>query len=382
MATPRTHEVDIIRLVALFGICMVNIPFMAIFDDGLLESSPALYDQYAQLGLSLFFEGKFILLFSFIFGWGIAIQEKRITAAGHNFSAYYFRRTLGLILIGVLHMAFIFSGDILVTYAITCLLFWFIRDFTLRTSVRRYAFIMIGLNYLVILLFIIGLVILYLVSDGIGFLDLLVLSNHDLGGSFYEATQFRLKDGASTLLLALLLFTFLTLGAFGLGYSAAYNDFFTENSESFLKLKKALPRLLIFGIITNVIYAIAISDLVSDFWLLPGIALWLVGAPALAAAYLYFLVIAARRIQLPEILVLAGRNSLSVYVLQGLIASLMFSGYGLGWFDKFSDLALIPISIGIYLASVIIVGLYAKRFGRGMLEPVLRKISGSYPSKT
>jgi len=376
MATPRTHEVDIIRLVALFGICMVNIPIMGVFDDGLLEPTLTPASQYAQLFISLFFEGKFILLFSFIFGWGIAIQERKITAAGHDFSNYYFRRTLGLVLIGLAHMAIIFSGDILVTYALTSVLFWFLRDFTLRTAVERYSLIMVGWNYLIIILFIIGLVILYLVSDGLGFLENLALSNQDLGGSFYEATQFRLKEGASTLFLSLLLFTFLTLGAFGLGYSAAHNDFFTENSRSFLKLKKAMPRLLVFGIVTNVIYAVALSEMISDFWLLPGIALWLVGAPALAAVYLYFLVIAARKIRVPEILVFAGRNSLSVYVLQGLIASLMFGGYGLGWFDKFGDLALIPISIGIYVASVLIVGLYAQRFGRGILEVVLRKISG------
>ena len=85
----------------------------------------------------------------------------------------------------------------------------------------------------------------------------------------------------------------------------------------------------------------------------------------------------ARRIPIPELLLLAGRNSLSVYVLQGLIASLLFGGYGLGLFGQLGDMALIPVCIGIYLATVLFVGWYAQQFGRGFLEPVLRRISGS-----
>ncbi|CAA6821951.1 MAG: Unknown protein [uncultured Thiotrichaceae bacterium] len=377
MATPRTHEVDIIRLLALLGICIVNIPLMGIFEDGSFETPTALYNQYAEFVTSLLIDGKFILLFSFIFGWGIAIQEKSITAAGNNFSAYYFRRAAGLIILGLAHMLFVFSGDILVTYGVTSLLFWFIRDFALRTSALRLSLIMTGLNFLLGIVFIMGLIGLYLFTDDENFLDYLVFENKDLGASFYEATRFRIKEGGSVLFLSLCMFTFQGLGAFALGYAAAHAGLFTENSAAFLKLRQALPWLLVMGIIGNVPYALAISDLIDNAWLIPGIGLWFIGAPALAAVYLYYTVIAARRIQVPEIFVLAGRNSLSVYVLQGIIASLLFGGYGLGLFNQFRELALIPIAIGIYLTSVLITGLYAKRFGRGFLEPVLRKISGS-----
>lgn len=377
MATPRTHEVDIIRLVALLGICIVNIPLMGIPDDGSLQAPAALYDQYAAFATSLFIDGKFILLFSFIFGWGIAVQEENFTKAGRNFTAYYFRRAAGLIILGFAHMAFIFSGDILVTYGITSLFFWFFRDFALHTSALRLSVIMISLNFLLGIVLIIVLIGLYLFIDDENFLDHLVFANQDLGGSFYEATRFRIKEGGSIVLLSLCIFLFQGLGAFGLGYSAANAGFFTGNSAGFLKLRQALPWLLTLGLISNLLYALAVTDLTGNFWLLPGIGLWFIGAPALAAVYLYYIIIAARKLQLPEIFVLAGRNSLSVYVLQGLIASLLFGGYGLGLFGQFGELVLITVALGIYLASVLIVGLYAKRFGRGFLEPVLRSISGS-----
>jgi uncharacterized protein len=102
----------------------------------------------------------------------------------------------------------------------------------------------------------------------------------------------------------------------------------------------------------------------------------------MSAAYLYFIVTFARRVQVPEVLVFAGQNSLSVYVLQGVIASLFFCGYGLGFANDFGDLWLFFISVTIYLITVISVGLYAKRFGRGVLEPLLRKISGTLSRPT
>lgn len=374
MSMPRTHEVDIIRLIALLGICIANIPTMGILSGGLVEVANPPHDEYANFVRAMLVEGKFMLLFSFVFGWGLAIQQKRITEAGGNFKNYYFRRAFGLILLGIIHMAFIYGGDILVTYGIICLVFWFTRDFASRTPIRPYLVVMLRWLLLSIVLSAIFAAAIFFVLDEAGFPS---FSNESLGGSFYEATLYRLKEGGTVVVIAFCILLFQDLAAFGLGYTAANTGFFVGNSSGFLTLQKALPKLLLVGILCNLPYAIIVSEMSESAWLLPGLLLWLIGAPALSAVYLYCIIAMARRIQIPEILTLAGRNSLSVYVLQGLIASLMFGGYGLGWFDQFGEFMLIPISIGIYVASVLVVGLYAKQFGRGFLEPILRWISGS-----
>lgn len=380
MPANRTHEVDFIRLVALLGICMGNIPVMGV-SDGMADDSffglvTEPINQYAKFVTGLLVDGKFIILFSFIFGWGIAVQEKRITTAGGDFKRYYFRRSIGLMLLGVLHMVLVFDGDILLVYGITSMFFWSLRGYVLRTPVKRFLWQMVRYQYMVLALVIGFLGYLVSVTD-IGGVSMLLAGNDELGGSFGEATTYRLFSGSIALILSLFTFTFHALAAFGLGYLAEHSGFFREGSDSFQRLRELLPKLLIFGIVSNVFYALGVSELVGETSMLVGMLLWMVGAPALAAVYLYFFVIIARRIQLPELFILAGRNSLSVYVLQGVIASLMFGGYGLGWFGEFGELALIPISIGIYFATVVIVGLYAKRYGRGFLEPVLRGISKS-----
>ncbi|PWQ99675.1 DUF418 domain-containing protein [Leucothrix pacifica] len=393
MLTQRTHEVDVIRLVALLGICIVNIPTMGVSDglsgeviigleDELFTAEAndvagavsAELNQYAKFFTGLFIDGKFLMLFSFVFGWGIAVQEKRISSVGGDFKAYYFRRSFGLILLGMIHMSFIFAGDILITYGITCLIFWYLRDYVLRIPLKKFLWQMIRYQYLAAIL--VGLIMASTVMMDIASPSFLDLGNDALGGSFSEATHYRFVDGGSFQILSVFLFTFQGLMAFGLGYLAEHLGFFREGSDSFQKLRSMLPRLFIFGFISNVLYALGMIEVGGGLTMGVGVLLWLVGAPALAAVYLYYIVIVARRIRIPELLLLAGRNSLSVYVLQGLIASLMFGGYGLGWFDEFGELALIPVSIGIYIVTVLIVGLYAKRFGRGFLEPVLREIGG------
>jgi uncharacterized protein len=380
MLTTRTPEVDIIRLVALLGICIANIPTMGISDglsvNSLFEIAAEPIDQYAKFFTGLLIDGKFVLLFSFIFGWGIAVQEKRITQAGGDFKSYFFKRSFGLILLGVIHMALVFGGDILLTYGVVSLCFWYFKDYVLQTALKDFIWRMIRLQYLVIILIGLAMAISLFAMD-LEDSDFFSVSNDALSGSFMEASYYRLIDGAPYLVLSTISFIPQALAVFGLGYLAEHAGFFRENSESFQKLKALLPKLLIGGLVCNVVYAVGISEISDNgLWLGVGILLWLVGAPALSAVYLYYLIIIARRIQLPEIFILAGRNSLSVYVLQGIIASLMFGGYGLGWFGEFGELALIPVGIGIYFVTVVIVGLYAKRFGRGFLEPILRGISG------
>lgn len=72
----------------------------------------------------------------------------------------------------------------------------------------------------------------------------------------------------------------------------------------------------------------------------------------------------------------AGRNSLSVYVGQGLLAGFVFGAYGLGLFAELGFAVLLPVAVLIALVNMVLVALYASRFGRGPLEPLLRWLTG------
>ena len=77
----RAGEVDAIRGLALLGICVVNVPFLAQPLDRMLER-PVGADLVAQIAVEWLFQGKFFVLFSFLFGWGFAIQMAAAARAG------------------------------------------------------------------------------------------------------------------------------------------------------------------------------------------------------------------------------------------------------------------------------------------------------------
>ena len=118
----RILFIDILRGMALFGILAANMraffaPLDCYGDIGVLFHSRA--DILAQFFIDAFIQGKFISIFSFLFGMGFAIQLSRAEARGARFLSFYPRRLLALALFGLIHGLLIWAGDILLTYALS-----------------------------------------------------------------------------------------------------------------------------------------------------------------------------------------------------------------------------------------------------------------------
>lgn len=118
----RIVFIDVLRGMALFGILAANMraffaPLDAYGNIGVLFPHRA--DVLAQVFIDTFIQGKFITIFSFLFGMGFAIQMSRAEARGARFMGFYPRRLLALALFGLIHGILIWSGDILLTYAVS-----------------------------------------------------------------------------------------------------------------------------------------------------------------------------------------------------------------------------------------------------------------------
>ena len=66
----------------------------------------------------LFFDQKFMSIFSMLYGAGVIMMMNRAAARGAPFTAVFYRRSAGLIVLGLLHGYFIWFGDILFHYAL------------------------------------------------------------------------------------------------------------------------------------------------------------------------------------------------------------------------------------------------------------------------
>jgi uncharacterized protein len=116
----RILFIDVLRGMALFGILAANMrgffaPLDAYDNVGVLFHGRT--DVFAQALVDAFFQGKFISIFSFLFGMGFAIQMTRAEARGVRFLGFYPRRLIALGLFGLIHGILIWAGDILLTYA-------------------------------------------------------------------------------------------------------------------------------------------------------------------------------------------------------------------------------------------------------------------------
>ena len=134
-AGERIEALDVLRGFALIGILLMNMEaFAGPLMRALTGLDPALTGVNRLTdGLIYFFvQGKFFTLFSLLFGMGFAMMVMRAQAAGRPFAGMYWRRSLSLLAIGLVHALLIWSGDILVIYALLSIPLLAFRDVPAR----------------------------------------------------------------------------------------------------------------------------------------------------------------------------------------------------------------------------------------------------------
>ncbi|MGB7656346.1 MAG: DUF418 domain-containing protein [Novosphingobium sp.] len=121
-AQDRIRTLDLIRGVAVLGILAVNICGFAAVESALHSpdlprpGSPA--DHLAFAFTVVLFDGKMRALFSLLFGASMVLFIGRAEAGGRDGTQLQFRRLGWLMLLGYLHFALLWDGDILFLYAV------------------------------------------------------------------------------------------------------------------------------------------------------------------------------------------------------------------------------------------------------------------------
>jgi uncharacterized protein len=119
--TDRIHAIDILRGIALFGVLAVNLvdEFRVSLFQQFLPFQPSLapLDSATEHFIAMFLEMKAFALFSLLFGVGLAIQFEHLAHSGSRLRLLV-RRLLVLLAIGLIHLLLIWNGDILTEYAL------------------------------------------------------------------------------------------------------------------------------------------------------------------------------------------------------------------------------------------------------------------------
>lgn len=148
----RIEGLDVIRGFALLGILLLNIlafglPFRA-YTDPSVDGSVAGIDFGVYFTVDLLFEGAMRALFSMLFGAGIAL----LASGGRG--AIYYRRQFLLLSIGLLDaLVLLWTGDILVSYALAGMLLYACRNWRPRNLFMAAALVFVYLATVYALVF-------------------------------------------------------------------------------------------------------------------------------------------------------------------------------------------------------------------------------------
>jgi uncharacterized protein len=129
----RIQTVDMIRGFALLGILLMNIPGFGINWDfwyKALSGSQHTKDFYTLAIIETFFDGTMRGLFSMLFGAGMILftLNKKEVLGGPTITEYYYRRLLWLVLFGVFNaFVLLWFGDILFFYGLCGMVLYVFR---------------------------------------------------------------------------------------------------------------------------------------------------------------------------------------------------------------------------------------------------------------
>ncbi len=376
--TTRDRFPDILRGFALLGIALVNLPLLSVDTVLALEGADLTdpINAIAAFIVMAFFQAKFYLLFSFLFGY----SAQYVIRADKANRRKWIGRSIGLIILGILHFTFFFHGDILFLYGLfglVLLSLYFRSDETLR----KWAW---GLYIVVAVFFTVTTLLAWvgevaLAAKGQALPEETFASNLDAAltsGSFLDTVVPRLELWLLAAPNGFIIQGPLVFVAFLVGVLVARKNGLVAtntvliNKLIFWGLAVGVPTQM-FGAYLFIANATG-ADSLGVY--LASLTINFLTAPFLSAAYLGLLWKLSQRVKL-GLLSSAGKMSLTVYLGQSVIFSFIFSAWGLGLFDKL-DLAQVSlVAIGTYLFLALFSMLYLKFRGRGPMETLLTSFS-------
>ena len=377
---------DVLRGFALLGIALVNIQFFSISTFNGAESLDLSEPQNASVAFVVWalFQAKFYLLFSFLFGYSAHYVIKGERANRRRWVG----RSIGLILLGAIHLSFFFHGDILFLYGVFGLLlvaFYFRQDKTLKV----WSWVIYILTALLFTAFA-ALTFLgeaFLSSKGKTMPSDLYIDTLDLAlasGDFLQIAAARVELWTIFAGQAFLLQGPLVFAAFLVGVLVARKDGLAENLSPILMKRYATWGLTLgLGIQLLAAYLFIESTQMETFGLglyLTALTLNFLGAPLMSAGLVGGLWLLSQRLKL-SLLSAAGRHSLSIYLGQSLIFSTLFSAWGFGFFQEVSLLGVVLIAASTWLALALLAKVNLRFRSRGPMEALLSNFSKLFERK-
>jgi uncharacterized protein len=406
-AGERVAAIDVLRGFALLGILAVNIWSFAlpsaVFYDPSAAGGFTGWNFAAWLVSHVLFEQKMMSIFSMLFGAGLVILTARADARGLPLTRIYYRRILWLLVFGLVHAYALWEGDILVAYALCGLALYPLR----RLAPARQAALGLGVFLLAVP-----------ISAGSGLLlqwGLRADEHSPAAGGWRRVVQRQVGQAAEEILA--------TATPEGMqeeidtargSYAELFRARAAENlwletvefiiwagprAGGLMLLGMALMKLGVFtgALPTRVYAALAISGYglglpvvaygVSDmmrhdfdifYTLIWGGQFNYVGSLFVALGHVGVVMLLVRAGWLPALtsrLAAVGRMALTNYLLQTVICTALFDGWGLGLFARLDRVQLVGVVAAVWAFQLAVSPLWLRAFRFGPAEWLWRSLT-------
>lgn len=371
--TGRIEALDMLRGFSLIGIFIAN---MLVFHSPYLYMDPYTWFESNGEGIpfmwiDILVEASFYPIFAMLFGYGLSMQYEKSLLQKSSFGPTAVRRMVLLLFFGLIHAFFIWSGDVLFTYAVM-------------------GFLMIALVRVPPKWLFWGALALYILPlgllTGVTYLGERLMGGASLAefadiqqitqsvevyghGGYWTAFLFRAKEWVLISGLNLFMTPFMILPLMMIGAALA-------KWKVIERAKELKGRLVVIGISTLVIGYVLKA---TPFLIGPDYSIQLVqtffGGPLVAAGYVALVLLLCTVPWVTKVfrpIAKAGRMSLTTYIGQSVIATLIFYHYGFGMYGKVDLMTGTLMAVGIFVVQALLADLWLSRFKMGPIEWVWR----------
>ncbi|MFC6998395.1 DUF418 domain-containing protein [Rufibacter roseus] len=355
----RLPEIDMLRGFALLGIAVENIfaihtPNVAFADYAALY--PGGLNHWLIWGLMVLVRGKFYPIFSLVFGLAAAYSLPKYG------TIYFVRRLAGLFLLGLLQVLFIWQGDVLMQYALMGALLLLCRSMPawslIACSAALLLFSFVGESW-------------WPLGAGQSEAEAVVYTS----GSFWDVIQVRVREYGQSLsswqalLFYARIFAFMLLG------------YVVVKAELLQKLTVTYQTIKAFSVHLAVAVAIALWFVVAG-WRQVGNSSEAGSSRAVLLAVYFYSFVACYSLlpilfkRLLKFLKWLGQLTLTHYITQNILFSLLMYGYGFGLYGKLAPWQLLVLYLIVITGQWAVSQWWVRRYRLGPAEALLRAIAG------
>lgn len=371
----RIRLLDILRGFAILGTLGTNIWIFTHLGDLSYLTTYAYtgwweLDDLLRMIVLFLVNGKMLGLLTIMFGVGMEMKFQQAKSAGKAWPGVYMWVLLILLLEGLLHFIFVMEYDILMSYGITGM----IAAFIIRGGDRAISITMkvIGSVHVIV---IIGMLLLGLMGANMSLGNFDQVAALYQGGSWLEQIQYRLTHFLQLRLEPIFVIP-LNVFLFLLGVRLMRSGVFAPDENGQQQRGKLLKLGIYAGVPLNLLIFIpgGIFDMPVRYLFAPFLSL---GYIAIVGKMIQY----DRWDRLWRLLEKAGKMSLSCYVMQNVIASVLCYGWGLALGGKLNSLTIIAIWIEISVFQLWFASRWLQVFKLGPMESVRRRAVGIFQSR-